>query len=174
MEQVGYETYCKLLDQVVKEMQGIEVEEDIDVQIDLNISGYIPESYIEDGKQKIEIYQDIALCREDKDIEDVIDEINDRYGTMPKEVENLIEIARIKILCKKANVIKIIQKDSSIMIFVNQKNTNIDEEKINKLIHEFGNNLRFSPGAQTYITLKLGKKDEKDIIKEIKSFLVCL
>ena len=60
MEQVGYEMYCKLLDEVVKEIQGIEVQEEIDVQIDLNISSYIPDEYISDSSQKIEIYQDIA------------------------------------------------------------------------------------------------------------------
>ena len=79
MEQVGYDTYCKLLDEVIKEMQGIEVKQEKEIQIDLNLSSYIPEKYIEDSKQKIEVYQDIAICREEKDIEDVIDEITDRF-----------------------------------------------------------------------------------------------
>ena len=68
MEKVGYDTYCKLLDEVVKEMQGIEIEEDIDVQIDINVSSYIPDEYIESSSQKIEVYQDIALCKTEEDI----------------------------------------------------------------------------------------------------------
>lgn len=80
MEQVGYDTYCKLLDEVMKESQGIQVEEEKDVQIDLNISSYIPDDFIKDSSQKIEIYQNIALCRTEEDIQNVIDEIIDRYG----------------------------------------------------------------------------------------------
>ena len=66
LEQVGYDTYCNLLDEVVKEMQGTEIESDIDIQIDLNVTSYIPDEYIEDSAQKIEIYQNIALCRKKK------------------------------------------------------------------------------------------------------------
>ena len=81
MDQVGYDTYCKLLDEVIKEIQGVEVEEEIDVQIDLDISSYIPDEYIENSSQKIEIYQDIALARTEQDIENVTDEMIDRFRT---------------------------------------------------------------------------------------------
>ena len=64
LEQVGYDTYCSLLDEVIKEMKGIEVKQpEIDIQIDLNVTSYIPDNYITDANQKIEIYQDIALCK---------------------------------------------------------------------------------------------------------------
>ena len=171
MEQVGYETYCKLLDEVVKEMQGIKVKKEIEIQIDLDISSYIPENYIEDEKQKIEIYQDIALCRTEEDIEDIIDEINDRFGTMPAEVENLIEIARIKILARKVNVVKIVQKQESVMFFVEQGKFNLEGENLDKLLKTYGTALKFSPGATSYLTVKFGKKNGKDFIKEIKTFL---
>ena len=110
LEQVGYETYCNLLDEVIKESQGIEVKEEIDIQIDLNVTSYIPDDYIKDSSQKIEIYQNIALCKNEEDIQNVIDEIIDRYGNMPKELENLLSIARIKYLAKDLQIIKINQK----------------------------------------------------------------
>lgn len=84
MEQVGYDTYCKLLDEVIKEMQGIEVVEEKDVQIDLSVSSYIPDEFIENSTQKIEIYQNIALCRTEEDIQNVIDEIIDRFRKYAK------------------------------------------------------------------------------------------
>lgn len=84
MEQVGYDTYCKLLDEVIKEMQGIEIVEEKDVQIDLAISIYIPDEFIENSTQKIEIYQNIALCRTEEDIQNVIDEIIDRFRKYSK------------------------------------------------------------------------------------------
>lgn len=110
--EVGYDMYCKLLDEVIKEIQGIEVEEEPEVQIDLNVSSFIPDEYIQNGSQKIEIYQDIALCSNEKDIENVIDEITDRFGNMPSEVESLLEITRIKQLAKKSNIVKVMQKET--------------------------------------------------------------
>ena len=172
MEQVGYDTYCKLLDEVIKEMQGgLPIKEEKDIQIDINLSSYIPETYIEDSAQKIEIYQDIALCRNDKDIEDVIDEIIDRYGSMPEEVENLIEIARIKILARKASIIKVIQKEKSIIINLDKDNIQINGEIVNNLVKKYGSKIRFSQGVDPYITLKTEQKDEKLIINEIKNLL---
>ena len=171
MEQVGYDTYCKLLDEVVKEMQGTEVKEEKEIQIDINLSSYIPDTYIEDQAQKIEIYQDIALCRNDEDIEDVIDEIIDRYGSMPKEVENLIEIARIKIVAREASVIKVTQKEKSIMVNLDKDDIKIDEEKIKVLLEKYGTKLRFSAGVEPYITLKINEKDEEKIISQIKELL---
>ena len=171
MEQVGYDTYCKLLDEVVKEMQGTPIREEKEVQIDINLSSYIPDNYIEDSAQKIEIYQDIALCRNEKDIEDVIDEIIDRYGIMPIEVENLIEIARIKILARKANVLKLTQKEHVIILNLDKDNIQIDEKMVNDLVKKYGVRIRFSPGVEPYITLKIDGKDEKKIVDEIKELL---
>ncbi|MGN1326891.1 MAG: TRCF domain-containing protein, partial [Clostridia bacterium] len=171
LEQVGYDTYCKLLDEVVKEMQGIPVVQEKEIQIDINLSSYIPDSFIEDGAQKIEIYQDIALCRNEQDIEEVIDEIIDRYGSMPYEVENLIEIARIKVLARQANVVKLTQKEKSIVLNLDKDNIKIDEKIINNLVNKYGIRLRFSPGLEPYITLKIDEKDEKKLVQEIKELL---
>ena len=82
----------ELFYQILSEMSGIEVKEEQDIQIDIDVSSYIPDSFIDNNSQKIEIYQNIALCRTEEDIQNVIDEIIDRYGHMPSELENLIEI----------------------------------------------------------------------------------
>ena len=141
MEQVGYDMYCKLLDEVVKEMQGYEVEEDIDVQIDINISSYIP---------------------------DVIDELIDRYGIMPEELENLIEVARIKQLAKLANVIKISQRGENFVFYFNQKKFDVD---VNKLVEMYKNRILFSQAKDPYVTLKIKDCNDKTIFEEIKKFL---
>ena len=166
---MGYDTYCKLLDEVVKQMQGVEIKEEQDVQIDMNVSSYIPDSYIENSSQKIEIYQNIALCRTEEDIQNVIDEIIDRYGPMPKEVENLLEIARIKELCKKAGVHKIAQKPESIVFYIEE--TKCHMENMNMLVQTYGNFIRFSAGANPYITLKLKQQDDAKTLKQTKIFL---
>ena len=175
MEQVGYDTYSNLLDQVVKEMQGMEVEEEQEIQIDINISSYIPDSYIENSSQKIEVYQNIALCRTEEDIQNVIDEIIDRYGVMPKELENLIEIARIKELCRNAGVIKISEKknvfnDTKNVVFYYDKNK-YNPENVDILIKKYGYDIKFSAGVEPYVTLRVGNLNDEELIEKIKEFL---
>lgn len=169
MDQVGYDTYCKLLDEVVKEMQGVEVKEEQDVQIDVNISSYIPDEYIENSSQKIEIYQNIALARTEEDIENVTDEMLDRYGQIPEEVNNLLEIARIKELCKKAHVIKISQRRESIVF--NFDANNFKMEIVDILLKKYRNEIRFSPGKEPYVTYKVPENSDSVIVKKIKEFL---
>ncbi len=169
MEQVGYDTYCKLLDEVVKEMQGVKIEEEKDVQIDMNISSFIPDEYIENSSQKIEIYQDIAISKNEDDLIEVTDEIIDRYGNMPKEVENLIEIARIKRLCKESNILKIVQRKDTAVFYFDVESFNM--EIIDLLIKEYRNSIKFSPGREPYITLNLYTTSEEKIIEKVKEFL---
>ena len=105
MDQVGYETYCNLLEEVIKEEQNAGIsnipKQDFEITIDIDVSSYIPDNFIDSNSIKIEIYQNIAICKEEKDIENVIDEILDRFGKLPIEVENLLNVARIKNLCRK-------------------------------------------------------------------------
>ena len=169
LEEVGYDTYCRLLDEVVKEEQGIEVKPEFDVQIDLNVTSFIPESYISDSNQKIEIYQDIALCKDEKDIQDVIDELIDRFGDIPKEVEKLLEISRIKQLAKVKGVSKISSKKEAIVFTYD--NSLFDDSCVQPLIKEYGNRIRFSPGVKPMITLKIANNSEEEILKEVKKFL---
>ena len=169
MEQVGYDTYCKLLDEVIKEMQGIEVQEEHDVQIDLSISSYIPDSFIENSSQKIEIYQNIALCRTEEELQNVIDEVIDRYGKMPKELENLIDIARIKQLARNANMLKISQRENNVVFYFGKEK--IKPETVNILIKKYPMQIKFSNGIEPYITLRIRENTDKDIIKKVKEFL---
>ena len=172
MEQVGYDTYCHLLDEVVKEMKGIEIEPEKDLQIDLNVTSYIPDEYIPNSEQKIEIYQDISLCKNNQDIQNITDEIIDRYGNIPKEVENLLEIAKIKYLAKKLNISKIVSKCinqiTSVVFTFEQGKFNLD---INEIIKKYGTKIKFSNGIKPMITLKIGQKSEKQILSEIIEFL---
>ena len=173
MEQVGYDTYCKLLDEVVKDIQGVKYEEEKEVQIDLNVSSYIPDEYIDNTAQKIEVYQNIAISKTEEDISEVIDEVTDRYGNMPEELENLLDIARIKNLCKEKNIIKISQKINNIVFYFDNNKFNMDN--IDLLVQKYKDNIRISPGVESYITLKCHKKlSDKVVLKHIIDFLKVL
>ena len=166
MDQVGYDTYCKLLDEVVKEMKGIDIEEDIDISIDINVSSYIPDEYIENGSQKIEVYQNIALCNNEQDIKNIEEDIIDRFGKIPKEVSNLLEIANIKVMCKKIGLIKINQKQDRIVFSFNPEIFSLD---IDEVIKKYKDRVKFSPAREPYITLKL--ENSNNVLSEIKDFL---
>lgn len=168
LEQVGYDTYCSLLDEVVKEMKGIEIRPDIDIQIDLNVTSYIPEHYISDSNQKIEVYQNIALCRNEEDIQNVIDEIIDRFGNMPPELENLIDIARVKYLAKDINISKIANKKTAVVFTFEQSNLEID---VQKLIQIYKTKIKFSPGIKPMITLEMDTNNERQTLNYVTEFL---
>ena len=167
MEQVGYDMYNELLNEVVKEEKGIEVKKEVDVQIDINVSAYIPDDYIENSSQKIEVYQDIANARTEEDIKEVIDEIVDRYGSMPEEVSRLIEVARIKNIARNKNIEKIQKRPMGVVFTFVNDNVNIDDDKALDLLKNYGHDIHFSGIGKPYITLNVDDND----IEKIKSFL---
>ena len=170
MEQVGYDMYCRLLDEIVKEIKGEEVPlEEKDVQIDLNVSSYIPDEYISDSSQKIEIYQDIAICKNEEDIENVKDGLKDRFGYIPNEIDNLFKITRIKNLAKLKNVLKIAQKGNNIIY--NFDPDLFDSDIVSKLIIKYKSRIKFSPSINPYLTFSL---NGEDVLEEVKKFLEVL
>ena len=153
-------------------MKGIKVEPEIEIQIDLNVTSYIPDEYIQDANQKIEIYQNIALCKKEEDIQNVIDEIIDRFGNMPSELENLIDIARIKYLAKQLKISKIASKN------INKKTTvvftfepNEFELDLNQLVQKYGNKIKFSNGIKPMVTLEIANNHERQILNDVTEFL---
>lgn len=170
MEAVGYEMYCKLLDEAVKELQGQEVEEEIEMQINLQVSAFIPNEYIDNASQKIEVYQDIANIDKEEQISEMVDELIDRYGEMPNEMFNLLEIARIKCYARPLRITKIEQKMDRILIHFND-NEFLTGDMVQILIDNYKNRIYFSSSDAPYITLKLQSSNESDILKEVLKIL---
>ncbi len=122
MISVGYNMYLSLLDKALKEevngndINDNQIEVSKEVKIDLGVSAYISDRYISDSIQKIAMYQKISDIKTSNDALDVVDELIDRYGTLPKEVENLIKIVEIRNLARKIGITKICKK-GEILIF---------------------------------------------------------
>lgn len=167
IEQVGFDMYNKLLKEVIDEEKGIKEEEnkDDDIQIDLKITGYIPDKYIQDEAQKIEVYQDIASCTSNEDIEKIRKDLIDRFGKIPQETLNLLQIAKIKILCKNKKVNKIKQINNRITFYFDD----FDNSKIDELLRFYKGNIRFSEGDKPAISVIIGTLE--DSIKKTKEFL---
>ena len=166
IDEVGYDTYCKILDEVIKEQKGMEVEEEIDPIIDISISSFIPDSYIENQDQKMESYRNIALCRTDEDLKNIAEDLTDRFGKMPDEVINLISIAKIREICKNKGIIKIMQKQNNIVIYIESEKCTLDMVKI---LQKYKDKVKFSTGMNPYITYKIQNAD--NIISEIEEIL---
>ncbi len=162
--------YCKLLDEAVREMKGEKIVEEIDTQIDLKITAYIPGSYIENVNQKIEIYQDIANAYNEEQISDIIDELIDRYGEIPKEIYNLLEVAKIKIMARQLQIMEVLQKEDKLVLKFNNPDK-VLENKVQLLIDIYKNRIYFSSGVTPYITLKLQSKIDSDILGEVTKVL---
>jgi len=166
IDEVGYDTYCKILDEVVKEQKGIVVEEEPEITIDINVSSFIPDSYIENSNLKMESYRNIALCRTEEDLQNIKEDLEDRYGKLPEEVINLINIAKIKEMCKNSGIIKVLQKQNNIVLYFDAEKCTLD---MAGLVHKYNNQIKFSTGVTPYITYKV--QDQKNVITEITELL---
>lgn len=117
MAVIGYDLYVKMLNDAIRKVKGEIVEEEIDVEIDLPINAYIPDSYIEDEIIKIEMYKKIASIENEEDLNDIKDELEDRFSDIPKSVNALMSIAYMKTLCKKLGIEKVrMAKDEIILL----------------------------------------------------------
>ena len=130
MEAVGYDMYCRLLGEAIDEIKGVEKPKEVEVSIDIKISAYIAGDYIESESQRIVVYKKIASIESEEDAFDIRDEIIDRYGSMPKETENLIQVAVIKALAKKCGVAAIKQKYGKPVLKFQEDLAKPDPEKL--------------------------------------------
>ncbi|WP_338560712.1 transcription-repair coupling factor [Paraclostridium sordellii] len=117
MAVIGYDLYVKMLNEAIRKVKGEVVQEEIDVEVDLPVNAYIPDSYIDDEIIKIEMYKKIASIENESDMNDIKDELADRFSDIPKSVNALISIAYIKTLCKQVGIEKIrMLKDEVILL----------------------------------------------------------
>jgi transcription-repair coupling factor (superfamily II helicase) len=170
MEAIGYDLYIKLLEDTVRELKGEPVAETVETSIELQINAYIPEAYISDENQKIEIYKKIAYIGSIEDLYDVEEEIEDRFGDIPKAARNLLAISYMKHLAKKSGITAIIQKKNSILIkFKSGKYTN--PNMILMVTGEYISRIIFSASEQPYFTVKINENDPEEYMKLLKDIL---
>ncbi len=117
MEAVGYDMFVKILEQAVLEEKGETVEERKECSVDLGISAYIPENYIKKASGRIEMYKRIAEIKTKADAEDVLDEMTDRYGKVPKETRNLVTVASVRARCSDIGIIKVEYRGGKLAIY---------------------------------------------------------
>ena len=171
MDSVGYDMYCKLLNEAVSEAKGAPEKKEILTSVDFKIDAYIPESYIASHNIRIEIYKKIASISSEDDKETVIDEIIDRFGSPPICVLNLIEISLIRMVASKAGFSEVAQKGGKIL-FVFDSSASCDGNLIMKMSAETGNKLLFNGGAKPYLSLSGVSHNTTTLFRTVKDFLL--
>ena len=161
MEAVGYDLYCKMLNEAVKQLKGEMEEEDFTTTIDLNVDAFIPDSYIPNEYQKLDIYKRIAAIESDEEREDMEEELIDRFGDSPKKVGTLLEVAALKARAHKLYVTTIEQK-GDVYTFTMYEHAKVQPERIPKLIELFRGSLTFRAENYTFVYVhKIRNKREK-------------
>ncbi len=167
MVSVGYELYCKLLDQTVKELKGEKIKEEVDPTVDLKVDAYIDETYIRGSEERIDFYKRIAAAESTEEINDLEEEIEDRYGEMPEATRNLFGIARIKVVAKSLKIASIIKHQNRIEFTVQQGDFNLEQFK--PLVDLYRRRITFySSGAPRFALTEKKRTGYKLIIQVLK------
>lgn len=120
MQAVGYDMYCKMLNEAVKNLKGIHTEEDFNTSVELEVDAFIPPSYIVNEFQKLDIYKRIAGIESEKESEDMKEELLDRFGEIPKSVDNLLRIALIRVKAHMLYILEVKGKNEEIRFLFNK------------------------------------------------------
>lgn len=162
MEAVGYDLYCKLLNQAVKALRGQRTEEEeFESVVDCDIDAYIPASYIKNEYQKLDIYKRISGIENEEEYMDMQDELLDRFGDIPKPVDNLLVVAALKALAHRAYVTEVKVNRQEVRLTMYQK-ARLDTGKIPALIKAQDGALRFQMTEQPYFLYVDKKNKNKD------------
>jgi transcription-repair coupling factor (superfamily II helicase) len=172
MASVGYEMFCKLLEEQVRRIKGEAVENFTDTTIEISINAFIPEQYIAQPEQKLDMYKRISSIRNQEDKYRVEEELEDRYGTMPQAVYNLLSIAYVKALSQKIGVGLIKEHEEHVNLYF-VENPQVGPELVIKATDLVGKRIAFVMTSKPYMKFKFSKlkltKEKK--IGELENFL---
>ncbi len=162
MEAVGYDLYCKMLNDAVRLLKGEKSAADFETAVDFPVSAYIPATYIRNEALKMEIYKRIAAISGREEYEDMQDELIDRFGDIPKPVSNLLKIAELKALAHKACVTDLTGNVAELKFTMYPK-AEVDTAQIPALIQKYRGAFKFVPAEKPYFTFMDRRHEIKDM-----------
>ena len=166
---VGFDMYVRLLNDAVNKLtKQKDYIEQTEVLMELEYTGFIPDSYITNPQIKMEIYKKIAAITDEKEFDAVLSELDDRFGPIPDEVSSLLALAEIRIICKKLSISSIKERQGEVRVEFSQV-SKLSIDKILKLIKENPGTIRLNPQLPNVLFIKLGKiglKEKSEFIRE--------
>lgn len=172
MSAVGYDLYCKMLNEAVKKLKGEAAEEEFETAVDMEVNAYIPSTYIRNEILKLDMYKRIAAISDKEELEDMQDELTDRFGDMPAAVEALLQVSYIRGLANRAYVTELKQKGQKLELFLYPK-AKLNVAKMPEYINGFQGRCRLTTGTEPVLTVKLLAKagNTKALLDEIAGIL---
>ena len=174
MEAVGYDLYCKMLHEAVKEARGEAPAEQFETSVDIRTDAFIPSTYIANESQKLDMYKRIAGIETDEEAEEMLEELIDRFGEPPKSVQNLLTIARLKAVAHSVYIKEIVQREDLLKILMYEK-AKIHAEHIPGLVKAFAPSLKFAADPKgPYFTYRLGansREKNREILEVLRQLL---
>ncbi|GAA0181573.1 transcription-repair coupling factor [Clostridium sediminicola] len=169
MASVGYDLYCRMLENTIKMLKGEIEKEPIETTVDLKIDAFIPERYISDEMQKIEVYKRIASIDSEESLMDIQEELEDRFSDIPDSVDNLMKIALLRSIANSLGIEEVKEKNNEVIIKF-ENNNHFSGEFINGILQEYSNYIVFSLGDKPIINFELKEVKKEFLVNILKEF----
>jgi transcription-repair coupling factor (superfamily II helicase) len=171
---VGFDLYLKLLDEAVKRLENSQYEAETETLLELEYSGFIPDSYIDSPQEKMEVYKMIAAIRDKEELERVYAELLDRFGPLPDEAASLLALAEIRIICRELAVSSLRERGGVVRLEF-AKVSRVKVDRLVRLMQESSGRVKLDPKMPNVLMLTtgaIGLKEKSEFIREKLSALV--
>jgi transcription-repair coupling factor (superfamily II helicase) len=148
---VGYDTYMEMLEETMDELRGKARDVEVDPEIRLPVAARLPDTYVAVVNQRLVLYKRLASCRDDADVDRIRDELLDRFGPLPLEAENLVEVIRLKIVARRLGILAIDVAKGEIVLRAGEQ-SNVDPRRLLNLLKQGGPGFRVAPDHKIYAT----------------------
>ena len=150
---VGYDLYMEMLEQAIARLRGEELADAVEPEIRLPVPALLPEAYVPEVAQRLALYKQLSGARDDEELATLRGELLDRYGPLPTEAQNLCEVIRLKIRCRRLGVVTVEVKNGELLLQVGEK-AQIDPSRIVRMLGQPGSQLRAYPNRRLGVRLR--------------------
>ncbi|MCR5743707.1 MAG: transcription-repair coupling factor [Lachnospiraceae bacterium] len=170
MEAVGYDLYCKMLNEAVMRLTGRQKEmPKTEAFVDIDIDAFIPDTYISSESLLLDMYKRITTLENDEEYEDIVDELVDRFGDVPEPVMNLLDVALLRATATKAGALTV-RADDHMGSVTFSPDASIDPDKLKALMDKYRGDLRISAGSKVVMTFTQRDKTKQTLGEMTKTF----
>ncbi len=163
---VGFDLYTDMLEETIRELKGVAVAEVSDPTIEIEVDAYLPDGYVSDARQKIEVYKRLVSARSLNEVEDLAEEIEDRFGPLPKPVSRLIQLSRVRMLARALKLVAVGHRQNRLVIRGSQDSL-VGADTIRALASRYPGRLLPGAGRAPEIGIKMALKAVPDDFLEM-------
>ncbi|MGO9309655.1 MAG: transcription-repair coupling factor [Spirochaetia bacterium] len=171
---VGYDLYLKMLDEAVAALSRVSRDEAPEVYLELEYSGFIPDAYIPDPMEKMEVYKKIAGVSTNEEFDRVYKEVEDRFGPVPDEVQSVLALAEIRIICRRLFITSIKEEKGTLRVEFS-KLSRVSVDRIVRMVREGAGTVSLDPRRPNFLLLKtgaIGLREKSEFLKDRLAVLV--